>query len=460
MKRYLDTLLNLILIFLGFKMLQELRRSKRQRPCPDPNVTVDSVIAPYVPNQLIVWRKPAVLDSVYNRWKADIFEQHPGIAVKKLCESCDDTLELWEGDNITTIITGKTMGTSGGGSNDSDLSGGGDAVASFSRNFIVDFPDPAPCGFKVGRIPPSQPIQPLNTTPLTIAVFDTGLLDDLKTTYTKDVVNSCMPDGKAGWNFADKNKKTADDHLHLHGSIVSKFIKDQEREFGLQAINILPVKTHNRDGKGDLFSILCGFAYAKKCGAKIINASFGFYSAKEAKPPAILFEFVQRVLSKSNILLIAAAGNTNANKAIGRPLAAQATIRDLDKNPFFPACLSKDFQNVLTVTTVSETNDEVSPSQNYSNNIVDIGVKCDATHNDDYYFNDPFGQNADIIGSSYATPIVTGKIAQHYTDLTAGMESGIDKEALLERMKVKGLLNENDSLSQYVKDGNWIKKGI
>lgn len=461
MERMLNTIVNFLLIILGIRLLQELNRNKKQRPCPDPNANrnrrVDNVIAPYLPDQLIVWRKPGVSDAVFKQWKANLLDNLPGITVKKICRYCDDSLELWEGDNVTTVITEKTAGTSGGGN--SGLSGGGDDVASFSLNFVMDMPEPAPCDFKARRYPPPEPIKPINGTPLTVAVFDTGLLDDLKNDYTKPLPNTCMPDGKTGWNFADKNDITNDDHKHIHGSLVATFIKEQESNYKLQAVNILPVKTHNREGRGDLYSILCGFAYAANCGARIINASFGFYTAKRAEPPVILVEFVQRVLTNNNILLIAAAGNINANNTIGKSIFAQAAVRDLDKNPFFPACLSKKFANVLTVTTVSQTNDEVSPSQNYSNSIVDIGVECDQKTENDYYFNNPLSTNVAIIGSSYATPIVAGKIAQHYKDLLGDMTNGIDKDLLLSRMKDKGLLHHNHSLTKFVKHGSWIKRG-
>lgn len=462
-------LLLLLLLFLflwGFRRFQKILQDEAKRRCSDPdanrNKRVDKVIAPYIPDQLIVWRKHGVSETVFKQWKAELLDKLPGTTVRKICQYCDDSLELWEGDNVTTVVTEKTVGTSGGdGTDPSKVTGGGDVVASFSLNFVMDLPEPPPCVFKTERPLQPDPLPPLNGTPLIVAVFDTGLLDDLKNNdYTKQIPNNCcMPEGQTGWNFADKNKVTNDDHKHTHGSVVAAFIKEQEAIYRMQAINILPVKTHNCEGKGDLYSVLCGFAYAANCKAKIINASFGFYSAKHAEPPAILVEFVQRVLTNNNILLIAAAGNTNSNNTVGKSIFARATVRNLDKNPFFPACLSVKFPNVLTVTTVSPTTDTVSPSQNYSNTIVDIGVQCDnGDVNGDYGFTNPLHATASVVGSSYATPVVTGKIAQHYKKLTDDMSNGIDKDKLLSKMEELGLLSKNDQLEQYVKNGYWAKK--
>jgi hypothetical protein len=36
-----------------------------------------------------------------------------------------------------------------------------------------------------------------------------------------------MPGGERGWNFVNGNNITEDDHPHMHGSTVAKFIIDQ-----------------------------------------------------------------------------------------------------------------------------------------------------------------------------------------------------------------------------------------
>lgn len=450
----------LTVAYAGIKIIERIVKGK-EKPCrcPDPDKTVDYNNAPFIPDQLIVWRKPGVSDADFNRWKNDRLNQYPGFVVKKLCAYCDDSLELWEGDNTSTLISERVAGASSGGAQPPPQ-GGGDAIACFSYNLILDLPEPTAC------TPPPEKYRQIaprrgTGTPLTVAVFDTGLLPDLKQAYTENVTTACMPGGDAGWNFAYKNSITDDDYPSAHGSAVTGFIMAQEAEYEYRKkINILPVKIHNNCGKSDLFSILCGFAYAANCGAKIINASFGFYSAKGTRDaPAILAQFVERLLTEKKILLIAAAGNVNANESIGRHTAED--IRNLDWHPFFPACLSKNFENVLAVTTVSDGDGKVSPSQNYSNTVVDIGVYCDEIVEKDYRFADPLGRNVFIIGSSYATPIVTGKIAQHYDDLTSGMtgeNQTINKSVLLNRMRDLNLIKYDGRFIGWIKDGNCTNK--
>lgn len=445
-----------VVIFLGIKIIERILRDKKtEKHCPDPDVTVDRSNARYIPNQLIIWKKPGVSDVDFNQWKRDHLNKYPGLLVKKLCAHCDDSLELWEGDNVTTLISEK-VASAGGKGETAPVSGGGDAISCFSYNLIIDLPEPSGC------VPeqynknerPSRPH--IDGDSITVAVFDTGLRPDLKSSYTT-AVPSCMPGGSLGWNFFDKNDKTDDDHPSQHGSTVTKFITDLEIQYGKQRINILPVKIHNRLGKSDLFSVLCGFAYAANCGAKIINASFGFYASKASQAPVILSQFVQKHLTDNNILLVAAAGNVDVDQTVGGPITND--IRNLEHHPFFPACLSKTHENVLAITTVSNKEMAVSPSQNFSNLVVDAGVDCDQIIQNDFRFQSPTNSTDFIIGSSYAAPIVTGKIAQHYMALMNAMPGGkINKFVLLQEMENLGIVQSEPGLSVYIRNGYQTKK--
>ncbi len=455
MEKIFKTLINLVLIVLGIRLLQELLRKKKCPPCPDPNITVDRGVLKYIPDQLVVWKKPGVSDADFNKWKAGKLQQYSGLLIKKMC-ACDDSLELWEGDNVTTFIS-EGVASAGGKGPTITPNGGGDAVACYSYNLIIDLPEPLGClPERYGNDEQRQ--FDISGTVLTVAVFDTGLREDLKAMYT-DAVPSCLPGGEMGWNFTDKNKATTtdDDYPSHHGSAVTKFIIDQELQYRKQKINILPVKIHNSEGKSDLFSILCGFAYAANCGAKIINASFGFYALKGSEAPAILSQFVRKHLTNRNILLIAAAGNVNADSTVGGPISTD--VRNLEHHPFFPACLSKTHENVLAVTTVSVGKMQVSPSQNFSNLVIDAGVDCDQVIPNDFRFQSPLNPLEFILGSSYATPIITGKIAQHYTALMSAMPgSKIRKIALLQEMEKLGIIQSEPGLVIYIRDGYWTKK--
>jgi len=257
---------------------------------------------------------------------------------------------------------------------------------------------------------PNVPPFNSNGEKITVAVFDTGIDPVITNTFTSDV-ESCQPGGKRGWNFARNNVTTTDDHNGRHGTVVSKFIIDQLRlNPGGNRINLLPVKIFQADGSSYLFDVLCGFAYAQKAGAKIINASFGFYYY-EREPPKILYEYVNRVLTANKILLVAAAGNRDEveDRTAARCLRISGEqLRNQDYHYFYPGGLAKYLPNVFCVTTASDVRDpSTSPSQNFSNNVVDIGVEADNPVT--YSFYHPFNiTRIEIVkGSSFAAPVFT-----------------------------------------------------
>lgn len=460
-------------LLLGAKVIAEIVKScnkrntspepKKNRELTNAKKTVDRTDSKYISNQLVVWKRTGVSDEAFTTWKSKNIEKFVNIARTKSCDSCDSSLELWEGDDVPTFISGQVA--SGGTTTTTKVRGGGDDVVYYTYNLIIDLPEPHLCESYQKEI--RLPDQSNAADPAVIvAVFDTGVSSLIKNAYTFPVP-SCMPGGQLGWNFAYGNDTTEDDHPHMHGSAVAKFIIDQADKYRIHKINILPVKIHNKDGKSDLFSILCGFAYAANCGAKIINASFGFYAAKDSNPPLILAEFVKKYLTDKNILLVCAAGNVDADKLIGR--TQTESIRNLDVYPFYPACLSKDFENVIAVTTISPQEDEVSPSQNFSNNIVDVGVRCDQQIDNDFRFEDSLkrqdahGNPIYIIGSSYAAPIITGKAAQFYNDLISTMVGGsINKSLFIQELKNKIPkivdTDPNTNLFEFILDGNFSVK--
>lgn len=450
---------------IGAKVITELVKCcRKSQQCPETKPTVDLTGAKYIPNQVVVWKRPGVSDATFADWKRK--NKPSGISEVKLCKYCDDSLELWQGDNISTLISGQgatqQIPPGGGG-----LSGGGDDVAYYSYNLIIDLPEPGIC-FQEYESKCFEYPEQLNSNepPIIVAVFDTGLDENLKKVYTTPVY-SCMPGGSLGWNFVENNDDTKDDHPSKHGSAVSKFIIDQAIKWKKHRINIIPVKVHNSLGKSDLFSILCGFAYAANCGAKIVNASFGFYASKNSRPPAILAEFVKKHLTDKNIILVAAAGNVNGDRSFV-PVNEIEEIRNLDTNPFYPGCLSNEFDNVLTVTTTSSAKDKVSPSQNFSKTIVNLGVKCDSEIAGDFRFEDSLervdksGNPVFILGSSYATPIITGILAQHYEEFLSSMINGsINRENFIQNLqsRVPGLISPGISpLDTLIKNANCCEK--
>jgi len=277
---------------------------------------------------------------------------------------------------------------------------------------------------------PYKPLDPNVTADVVnVAVFDTGLARGELGTFLINANHPrpCLPQAQQGWNFTVPDKVFDDDHPLKHGSNVARFIYDQAFREGGNPVRIIVVKIHSNKGMCDLYSVLCGLAYARHRGAHIINASFGYYvplnapgSAQNGMYGVKLFEtFIQEQLLNHNILLVAAAGNESSPAEIKRyfknffPVALVPTEpRDLDQVHFYPASFARTMANVLAVTTVNPSMKKVSPRQNFSNNVVDIGVPADKV---DFSFRSPRIANLFISGSSYATPIVTGLIAGNYS---------------------------------------------
>jgi hypothetical protein len=197
----------------------------------------------------------------------------------------------------------------------------------------------------------------------------------------------------------------------------------------------MTLKTHDKYGNGDLFSAICAIHYAMEKDADIINASWGFYYYENGPHPYLNY-LITDVLRKKGILFITASGNKiedidkTAHKAY---IAAHGVdipdslLRSLEYHNFYPACLSDENNNVVTVTTASAS--AVSPTQNYSPMFVDMGAIPDEITTSFMKFNVPFpGPVPTVSGSSFATAIVTGRIGAYLPE-TAYVD-GINKGVL------------------------------
>ncbi|HWK05058.1 MAG TPA: S8 family serine peptidase [Puia sp.] len=393
------------------------------------------------------------------------------------CQNCDSDLLLLSGPGPQAFI--QQSGSGGSGGSKPGTPGGGGGPAFYCANLSFRVPDlhldsPYLTNYKPVNLPFNKfPNNNKNVT--TVAVFDTGRdTGSITNFFVSGVSQTCLLDTRSqfGWNFVGNNSNTLDDYPTRHGSVVTRFIVNQVLQYSSNSVispggsvNILPVKIFDSTGKGSLYNILCGIAYAANCGAKVINASFGFYDRSDTtinEVAAVMMQnYMRHYLVKNNILMVAAAGNDNPSEDSiywAQTGNKSANPRNLDSNFFYPACLVKDKllkNNLLVVTTVSYTSGQVSPLQNFSNGIVDIGVNCDAiidSGNIQYYsFVNPIQPNDLIViggerkfkihtvtGSSFATPIVTGKIVAYYNTLVNN--NILNKD---------GLLNNIQSINPY-----------
>ncbi|WP_276088253.1 S8 family serine peptidase [Pedobacter sp. JY14-1] len=371
----------------------------------------------YRKDQILVFfrRKPTADDILVIRKN---FERQgydtSGVRIRT-CGNCEIPVQLWSAKGIHTWI-----------SKDSLKAGSGPASTTvgehYALNFLNDIPAPGPLrldGKQVAQRPRGDKQQEI-----IIAVLDTGVDTSLVSTaylWQQEGSNTpgkCYQDVKEGWNFVSDQPGFHDDNPARHGSLVSQYIVNQFTEKCPNRVKIMPLKTHDKDGRGDLYSTICAINFAIAKGAHIINASWGFYYYYVTPIPYIK-ELITGILRKKGILFVTAAGNrVEANDQIARKIyelqygviLTDEQLRDLAIHHFYPADLSTTTNNVITVTTTDGRS--VSPSQNHSSKFADLGVIADQfSRASGMGFKVPFGNSGSIItGSSFATAIASGVI--------------------------------------------------
>jgi hypothetical protein len=414
--------------------------------------------------KLVVWKKPGSTTADFDAWIKKLEKDGP-VYISRSCESCDNSLMLLTGKGVEVYIQTHTASSRREGKPQTAVSGDDGPVYN-CLNFPIFFSD------NPGRYvdnPIKLPVARFSEKPVKVGVFDTGLEPgELGSSYLyKPSWTSCITGAEYGWNFINHTSNYGDDHPSRHGTTVTRFITNQVNKYKRNSVQILPVKVFGINGTSDLFSILCGFAYAKERKVQIINASFGFYVPRLELLPDyngdpnvdLLREYIRYYLTKNKILLIAAAGNyddvNEKNAFLLHALPYPADPRSLEEVSFYPATLARDpgFPNVIAVTTVDETTSKVSPFQNYSRKVVDIGVNNDAIVPIDHYiFFNPRFSSQTVEGSSFATPIVTGKICANYYKIQSILKSpGYTKEDIWNALSSE--VTPYPGLAPFVKKG-------
>jgi len=416
-------------------------------------------------SQLVVWIKPGSTTQQVDDWIDSVYNHNGKINKPQLCSECDNQLMLLTGPGITSYIqqalaSGGPSGNKGGGPS------GGDGPIYYSVNYSVDLNDSLPPIIK-GPYNNAPPTNSNDLKDITVAVFDTGIDPNYINSqyfYSNDTSTSCFGNtANNGWNFTDAppDANWFDDFPEKHGTVVSKFVVDEVQSLNGNGIKILPVKIHNYKGQSTLFSVLCGFSYAVNRGAQIINASFGYYTPRpvlatsdEDSCAVLLKEYVKTYLTGHNILLVAAAGNYNdiEEPASFAPVTDSGK-RNLDSVSFYPASLASDsdLTNIFAVTTVNKIS--VCRLQNFSANVVDVGVIADDSAS--YTFQNPLFVSQSALGSSFATPIVIGKICANYhlfINPTTGMQD-FSKQNIIRVLTAQGILYSDSLLTSKIKNG-------
>lgn len=445
----------------------------------DENTEKENLLPDYKPNEILVFYKngpspsqPQTIKTAVSKSGVDT----TALTIRK-CNNCDPYVELWQGSNIHTVISGG--GGIKGGSGGKTKGVGEDSIAYYSVNYVSDIPEGNPRQqqqrFEPQGVKP--PVTGVGKDTITIAILDTGIdtaqwvsaatlwVNNDKNDGADDDGN-CYIDDTNGWNFIGSTNNIKDDNPTLHGSVIAQYIVNEFSHSTSNFVRLMILKTHDAIGRGDLFTSLCAINYAASKGANIINASWGFYYYYDSPHPA-LSDIISNSLASKGILFVAGAGNKtiesdNEAKAVYQQLHPGQTfpdnlLRNLEYHSFYPAVLSKPATNVITVTT--NNNDTVSSTQNYSSQFVDLGILTDSVDpSAGMTFRAPFpgNENRLVRGSSFATAIATGKIGA-FLDKSAYVP-GINKLNCFSALS--SVINTSNPLRNrnLISDGRYMKR--
>lgn len=426
----------------------------------------------YRKNQLIVTFEKNPSDEEVKEVKG--YFKKMGIKKIKIIKcNCNMPVQLWLAKDIHTVVSGN--GVKAGTGPDTKTVG-----ESYSLNFLSKIPYHYWGQSNCDQHKSSEYL-PTKEEIVTIAVLDTGIdlsivdEDYISNNFQSKPGYECFSDAVNGWNFVDDNGDIKDDNPGRHGSLVTQFIINQFKN-SPKSVKIIPLKTHDSNGEGDLFKIFCAIYYAIAKGAKIINASWGFYYYEEdyKVAPVKQLNALIEALKDEGILFITAAGNqSDADDKIARGILAQKGInlnpfqlRNLAIHHFLPANLSDTAKNLITVTT--SNGEVVAATENYSNVFVDLGVLADKSENGDLLFKVPFnlnGADEHVRGSSFATAIATGIIGAN-CDTGLYTRGTINKQSFIKNLfdfsqnaRGVGLCQKFAALEpELIKDGVCVQK--
>ncbi|NHE58469.1 S8 family serine peptidase [Cyclobacterium plantarum] len=268
-----------------------------------------------------------------------------------------------------------------------------------------------------------------------------------------------------------------DDNNVSHGTLVNAFIIEQFRGSGTK-VKIMNLKTHNEKGVGNLFTAISAIRFAIEKGAHIINASWGFYRQDyESLEP--LKDLITNSLKNKGVLFVAASGNAfkvDDDKFLNdfpSRKGEDRNPRDLSQHHFYPAFFGNRIEDeskyMFVVTTVKNDSKsfKISPRQNFSPNVVDLGIKADGLYIsedeeiEDFKFQIPLKKASDegeafVFGSSFAAAIATGKIGSNFA-------SEFLSKDRVEKINKKHFLESDLGLDFFRKDPrleDWIKHGL
>ncbi len=170
---------------------------------------------------------------------------------------------------------------------------------------------------------------------------------------------------------------------------------------------ILPLKAFSSDGTGNLSNIIAALYYAKQHGANVVNMSFDL----SVPSPALSYAVSQ--MTKSGIVLVAAAGNENTSARV------------------YPASLNANVVGVASTTDY----DTRSSFSNYGS--TDVWIAAPGENIISTYPGGTYGSSS---GTSFSSPIVAGTVAL-CLDLKPGLNQSKAANALSHARRLTPDLN-------------------
>jgi hypothetical protein len=326
----------------------------------------------------------------------------------QFCNCPDD--RVW--NVIADLGTGRTD-TTGESTPTSPKPPSGTVVKGEAVDALSDNEDMSNPGSNGGELDMSGVVtfDQFETSRAVIAIIDTGLDTLLLTEQVRRAVLWNGPSGGQNLLMGANVNNYTDDHNIRHGTAVSTIaMKAFNKESSQRQLpKLMTLKAADAAGRGTLFEYTCALAFAINNNANVINSSMGFYGQ-----PTEVIESYLRLAKSKNIAVVAAAGNGDSTHDV--PLC-RGDINPANKlqSPrlFYPAVFAQDQEHymILSVTGKSEPGNPCY-HQNYSSDYVTLGVVNMPQNSSCCFFLLPFiGQGRGLEGSSFATPVVSGRLA-------------------------------------------------
>jgi subtilisin family serine protease len=245
-----------------------------------------------------------------------------------------------------------------------------------------------------------------------IAIIDTGIDTARLDEPLKSSILIGRERGSRNLMVGSNPSAIGDDHFMRHGTVVTAIAMNSfYNESGSKQLpKILSLKALDSTGSGNLFDFLCALSYAIQQKVSAINASMGYYG----EPNEVLEKYLRKSTFDSIPVMAAAGNDTSAHTMsdCSNHLNA-ANLLNSPQHLFFPACNAFEKYN-LDVIAVTGFSSPGMPCyyQNYSDAFVTLAVlnQRNETACCNYSINF-IDSSVPVSGSSFATPVVTGKLA-------------------------------------------------